>query len=144
MCARRERGSLSSQVHETEDVMSKQNNTTAAKAAEANLMRFNQEAFETVLEMQMSFLETSRRFATEFTSFVARRAEADTEDFTRFAAAGSPSELLQMQFEHMRTMFTDYAREVSRLFELAGETVKESGEALRSSSLEDPPVRKAG
>lgn len=115
--------------------MSKSETTRAAKAAETNMLQFNQEAFETVLEMQMSFLETATRFAQEFTAFAARRAESNAEDFAKLTEAKSPPELLQLQFDHMKDMFEDYSNETSRLIALAGDAVKEGGAAVRSSYL---------
>ena len=117
---------------------------TAAGKAERNLVLFNEEAFDSALELQMSFFETASRFAQEFSDFAARRAEANVEDFTKFAHAKSPPELLQMQLDHMRTMFEDYSKEASRLLSLTDEVVKESGEAVRSSYLDKEELKQAG
>ena len=115
--------------------MAKSATTKSATAAEANVLQVNQEAFETVLELQMSFLETASRFAQEFTAFAAHRAEANAEDFARLPDVKSPPELLQLQFEHMRTMFEDYMRETNKLMTMTGDLVKEGGEAVRSSYI---------
>ena len=115
--------------------MAKSATTKSATAAEANVLQVNQEAFETVLELQMSFLETASRFAQEFTAFAAHRAEANAEDFARLTDVKSPPELLQLQFEHMRTMFEDYMRETNKLMTMTGDLVKEGGEAVRSSYI---------
>ncbi|MCT8972037.1 phasin family protein [Microbaculum marinisediminis] len=116
----------------------------AAEKATNNLMMFNQEAFETAIEMQMGFLETATRFAKEFTDFAVRRAEANSEDLAKFAGAKSPPELLQMQLEHMRAMFEDYTTEANRIIGLAGETIGEGSEAVRSSFLSKEELKKAG
>ncbi len=115
----------------------------AAEKATNNLMMFNQEALETAIEMQMGFLETAARFAREFTDFAVRRAEANTGDLAKFAGAKSPPELLQMQLEHMRAMFEDYTKEANRLLGLAGETIGESSEAVRSTFLSKEELKKA-
>lgn len=117
--------------------------TRSATAAETNVLQINQEALETVLELQMSFLETASRFAQEFTAFAVHRAEANAEDFARLTDVKSPPELLQLQLEHMRTMFEDYMREANRLMTMTGNLVKESGEAVRSSYMPEEAARKS-
>ena len=116
----------------------------AAEKATNNLMLFNEEAFETAIELQMSFLETATRFAKEFTDFAAHRAEANAEDLARFAGAKSPPDLLRMQLEHMRSMFEDYTKEANRMIGLAGETFSDSREAVRSTFLSKEELKKAG
>jgi len=116
----------------------------AAEKATDNMMTFNQEAFETALEMQMSFLETATRFAKEFTDFAAHRAEVNVSDFARFAEAKSPPELLQMQLEHMRAMFEDYSSEANRLLSITGQTIGEGSEAVRSTFLTKEELKTAG
>ncbi|TCT12021.1 phasin protein [Tepidamorphus gemmatus] len=114
----------------------------SATAAEANVLQINQEALETVLELQMSFLETASRFAQEFTAFAAHRVEANAEDFARLTDVKSPPELLQLQLEHMRTMFEDYMREANKLMAMTSSLVRESGEAVRASCLPAEAHRK--
>jgi uncharacterized protein with PIN domain len=121
--------------------------TTRKKAAEKatnNLMLFNEEAVESAIEMQMSFLETATRFAKEFSAFAAHRAEANAGDFAKFAEAKSPPDLLRMQLEHMRAMFEDYTMEANRLIGLASETFSEGSEAVRSTFLTKEELKKAG
>ncbi len=114
-----------------------------AEKASNTLVAFDQEAFETGLEMQMSFLETATRFAKEVSDFASQRAEANVADFSRFAEAKSPSDLMRLHFEHMRAMVEDYTAEANRLVGLAGETLGESSEAVRSTFLSKEELKKA-
>lgn len=118
--------------------------TTAADRTADNLVTFNQEAFESAIGIQMNVLDTATRFAREFTSFAVHRAEANTEDFAKFAGARSPSELLRLQQEHMRTMFEDYSTEANRLIDLANDTVKEGSAAVRATCFGKDELEKAG
>lgn len=113
------------------------------KAAERNLMLFNEEAFDSALELQMSFFETASRFAQEFSDFATRRAEANAKDLSKLASAKSPPELLQMQLDHMKAVFEDYSNETGRLLSLTDDVVKESRAAVRSSFLESEDLKKA-
>jgi hypothetical protein len=124
-------------------VMSKASESASGSAAEKNMLRFDQEAFDAAVELQMSFLETATRFARECAEFTAHRVESNAEDFTRFVGAKSPSELMQMQLDHMRAMFEDYSAEAGRLIALSEGAVKEGGEAVRSAYLDKTPLKKA-
>jgi|GEM_PF-2121534 len=104
---------------------------------------FNQEAFESALELQMSVMETASRFTQEFSEFAMHRVQANIGDIATFSSAKSPAELLQMQLDHMRKMFEDYTREANRLIGLAGETIGESSQAVRSTFLSDEELKKA-
>jgi hypothetical protein len=115
----------------------------AAEKVSNNLVAFDQEVFESALEMQMSFLETATRFAKEVTDFAAHRAEANVADFSKFAEAKSPPDLMRLHFEHMRAMYEDYAAEANRLVGLAGATFGESSEAVRSTFLSKEELKKA-
>jgi len=116
----------------------------APAASDRNIMLLNEEAFDGVMEMQMSFFEAASRFAREFSDFAARRTEANVGDLSKFAEAKSPPELLQMHLEHMRKMFEDYSMEASRLLAITEDVMKESGEAVRSSYLSSQDTKKAG
>ncbi|MEJ8574999.1 phasin family protein [Microbaculum marinum] len=114
----------------------------AAARAEETVVQLNEEAFDGIVEMQMSFFEAANRYAQEVSEFAARRARANIEDFSSLAGAKSPPELLQAQFGYMRTMFEDYSAEASRLMTLTRDIMMESGRAVRSSYPDE--LKKAG
>jgi CRP-like cAMP-binding protein len=105
--------------------------------ADESLLRLNQEAFEAGAEMQMAMLEASSRWATEITTFMARRAQATARDVARLATATTPREVVGAQLDRMNTMARDYAQETGRLLDIANQSTHEGAAGVRSAWLDE-------